>query len=266
VLRDVDLEQKRESLRAQIEVLDRPKWLERAQGATAEALASDRRRAQLNDEMRETEARLAKLNLTAPVDGVVVTPRVEDKVGVRLKPGDELCEIAQTGASRVRVAIDDWDLQDVAIGAPASLRLNAAPGRELKGRVISLAPASGLHQRFSPAVEPEKTRETDFLVIKAGATSSNAPARKLSEREKAEAASEKANTPFEAPIVRFDARIEIEADAEQLKPGMSGEVKIYGQKRTLGARAWRGLRNWFRSKIWWSALRSGGERLCAAPK
>jgi putative peptide zinc metalloprotease protein len=251
LLRDADLEQKRDALRSTIALLDRRIRLQRAQGATAESLADDRRREQLSQELAETEKRLAQLRLTAPADGVIVTRRVEDRAGVLLRPGDEFCEIAVTDAPRASVRVDDWDLQDVEINAPALLRLNAVPDRAIHGRVLSLAAASELHQRLSPASESEKRNEPGIFVVNASAVEPHVPAKKLSVREKAEAAAETATSPYEAPLTRFNVQIEIEAGAVEVKPGMSGEVKIYGRTRPLALTVWRSLRDWFRSKIWW---------------
>ncbi len=245
VLRDPDLEQKRESLRAQTAVLDRRVLIERAQGDTAEALAIERRRAQLGNEIAEVDAHLQQLNLMAPIDGVVVTPKLEDRLGAMLKPGAEFCELAGSGVPKVRLTIDDWDLQDVEAGAPAALRFNALSGRKIDGRVTSIAPASEIHKRLTQAAAGEQNP----VMINAGGPA--VPTRKLSVREQEEAAASKANTPFEAPLTRYEVLIEMSGDTSEIKPGMSGQVKIYGPNRPLGIRIWRSVRNWFRSQIWW---------------
>jgi hypothetical protein len=73
----------------------------------------------------------------------------------------------------------------------------------------------------------------------------------MSSRERAEATAAAATSPFEAPLTRFDALIEVEGDTAAIKPGMSGEVKIYGRNRPLGVRMLVGVRDWFRSEVWW---------------
>lgn len=253
VMRDLDLEQKRDSLRAEMALLDRQIMQQQAQGATAESLKARRHRDQITGALAETQARLEQLRIISPADGVVVTHKVSEKVGEMLKRGEEFCEIAGTGAARVRVVIDDWDLDDVRVGASASLRLNAAPELDVSGRVVTVAPASELHQRLSPVAvyekaNEEKANEQTMFALKTSPVKSGA-AKKLSEKEQAEAAA--ATSPFEAPLTRFVAVIAIEGATAAIKPGMSGQVKIYGNKRPLAASVWRGMRNWFRSKIWW---------------
>ena len=256
VMRNVDLEQKRDSLKARISVLERNMLIQRAQGDTAQAMESRRQQTQLGETLAETESRLSNLNLTAPVDGVVLTPRVEDKAGMMLREGDELCQIAKTGDLRARVVVDDWDLQDVEVGSPARLRLDAGTSGDLTGQVVSLAPASQLHQRLSPVAAREKQIEEENSAVKLAGFDGLAPTgtaakKKKSAREQAESAADEATSPFEAPLTRFDALIALEGSTESVKPGMSGDVKIYGPRRPLAVTVWQGFRDWFRSKVWW---------------
>jgi hypothetical protein len=173
-----------------------------------------------------------------------------------LKEGDQFCEIARSGAVQARIRVDDWDLEDVALGAPVTLWLNAAQGRTVSGYITSLAPASELHQRLSPSLAQDsasqkdaKTYSGEVTVVKASAGKAT-PKRKRSAREEAEASADEANSPFEAPLTRFDALIKIDADST-IKSGMSGEAKVYGPKRSLGVTIWRSMRDWFRSRVWW---------------
>jgi hypothetical protein len=57
--------------------------------------------------------------------------------------------------------------------------------------------------------------------------------RKKSAREQAESAADEATSPYEAPLVRFDALIELDGNNGNVKPGMSGDVKIYSRSRPL---------------------------------
>jgi multidrug resistance efflux pump len=256
VMQDRDLEEARNSLRSQIEVLDHSILAQRTQGAVAESLVAGRRRAQLSQQLANTEAQLARLNITAPEDGVIVTPKIEQKVGVMLKQGNEFCEIAKSGSVQARIRVDDWDLEDVVIGAPATLWLNATQGRTLKGHVTSLAPASELHQRLSPSSGQDATSNHDASTYSGEVTAVKVdvgrptPKKKRSAREEAEALADEATSPFEAPLTRFDALIEVGADP-MIRPGMSGEAKVYGPSRPMAVALWRGMSDWFRSRVWW---------------
>jgi hypothetical protein len=76
------------------------------------------------------------------------------------------------------------------------------------------------------------------------------PKKKRSAREEAEALADEATSPFDAPLTRFDAVIEVSTDPT-IRPGMSGEAKVYGPSRPMAVAVWRGMRDWFRSRVWW---------------
>ncbi|HKA21480.1 MAG TPA: efflux RND transporter periplasmic adaptor subunit [Blastocatellia bacterium] len=246
VMHDPDLEQKRNAIQAELSLLERQIVQKQAQGATAESLKDQRRREQIGRQLAETEARLDQLRITAPDNGVVVTRNVSDKIGQMLKQGEEFCELADVARIQARVIVDDWDLEDVRIGSRAALRLNSSPNLRVPGRVVTLSPASELHQRLSPLADFDKTAQQNITPTK-----TKVAGKKLSAREQAEAQSAAATSPFEAPLTRFEAVIEIDEATADVKPGMTGDIKIYGTKRPLAARVWRDVRDWFRSKIWW---------------
>jgi len=256
IMQDRNLEEQRDSLQSQIDVLDHSILAQSAQGAVAESLVAGHRRAQLNQQLANLETELTRLNITATEDGVIVTPKVEQKVGVMLKQGDQFCEIAKSGKVQARIRIDDWDLDDVAVGAPATLWLNAAQGHTLKGYVTSLAPASELHQRLSPSASQDAGGNRDAKAYSGEVTplkvSTGKPTvkKKRSAREEAEALADEATSPFDAPLTRFDAMIEVGTDPT-IRPGMSGEAKVYGPSRPMAVIIWRGMRDWFRSRVWW---------------
>jgi hypothetical protein len=85
--------------------------------------------------------------------------------------------------------------------------------------------------------------------VKVGAGKPTAK-KKRSAREEAEALADEATSPFEAPLTRFDAMIEVGTDP-MIKPGMSGEAKVYGASRPMAVTLWRVMRDWFRSRVWW---------------
>ena len=256
IMQDRDLEEQRNSLQSQIAVLDRSILAQSTQGAVAEALVAGHRRTQLSQQLANAEAQLDRLNIAASDDGVIITPKVEQKVGVMLKQGDQFCEIAKSGSVQARIRVDDWDLEDVAVGAPAKLWLNAAEGRTLNGHVTSLAPASELHQRLSPSAEQDIASNHDTMTYSGEVTTVKVGAgkpttkKKRSAREEAEALADEATSPFEAPLTRFDAMIEVGTDP-MIKPGMSGEAKVYGPSRPMAVTLWQGMRDWFRSRVWW---------------
>ncbi len=256
MLHDRDLDQQIASLRSQISILDHDILAQSTQGSVAESIVSARRRAQLTQELTNWESQLSRLNIIAPETGIVVTPKIEQKLGRMLKEGDEFCAIAKSGDVQARIRVDDWDLEDVTVGAPATLWVDALQGKTLNGRVKSLAPASELHQRLAPSSMESGATNFESITYSGEATQVKAnngrptPRKKRSAREEAEALADEATSPFEAPLTRFDALIELGSDSS-IKPGMSGEAKVFGPSRPLALSLWIGLRDWFRSRIWW---------------
>jgi multidrug resistance efflux pump len=80
------------------------------------------------------------LRLTARVSGLVVTPRVEERVGEHLDQGDALCEIARLDPVHVEVRLGEGDVGAIREGARSRLKVLAYPERQFHGRVIHIAP------------------------------------------------------------------------------------------------------------------------------
>ncbi len=91
----------------------------------------------LADQMARREDRLSP---TAPFPGVVLTPRLDERVGRAVAPGDTLCVLGNLATLRAAVLVDEQDLGILDAGAPVELRAEADPGRILRGRVEGIAP------------------------------------------------------------------------------------------------------------------------------
>jgi multidrug efflux pump subunit AcrA (membrane-fusion protein)/GAF domain-containing protein len=103
------------------------------------------------DYARSTEQ---DLRLTARVSGVVVTPRVEERVGEHLDQGDELCEIARLDPVHVEVQLGEGDVGAIGEGSRARLKVLAYPDRQFAGRVL----------RISPQGESQPGKSATFVV------------------------------------------------------------------------------------------------------
>ncbi len=97
------------------------------------------------DEMRAraawAEERLAVTRLRAPEAGIVVTPRLDERVGQLLAAGAELAVLAETSSLLVEVAISERDATLLADGQDVTLKMNAYPTRTFRGRVSRLGAA-----------------------------------------------------------------------------------------------------------------------------
>jgi RND family efflux transporter MFP subunit len=73
------------------------------------------------------EKRVNAAELNAPISGVVVTPKIEQKVGTMLAPGDAFCELVDQSHMAVTMNVPETDLPLLRAGNPVSLKLNALP-------------------------------------------------------------------------------------------------------------------------------------------
>jgi RND family efflux transporter MFP subunit len=81
------------------------------------------------------QQRVAAAQLRAPIAGIVVTSKVEEKTGTMLKPGDALCEVVEHNRMAAEMSVPETDLTLVRPGKHVSLKLNAYPTRTYEGLV-----------------------------------------------------------------------------------------------------------------------------------
>jgi RND family efflux transporter MFP subunit len=96
--------------------------------------------ARLNMDLHQAEVNLfqekvAKARLRASIQGVVVTPKVEEKTGKLLKVGEAFCELVDQDHLAVEMNVPETDISLVRTGAPVALKLNAFPTLTIRGTV-----------------------------------------------------------------------------------------------------------------------------------
>ena len=126
-----ELEQERGRLKV-IEAGNRPEAIA--------AMAQEVARAEA--ERQRLEGEIARLVLTAPHAGVVTTPRVWEKVGEYVKPGDLVAEVHTVDHLTAEIRVSERDIGEVQLGQRTSLRLRAYPNRTFLGTVTRIAPAA----------------------------------------------------------------------------------------------------------------------------
>lgn len=81
------------------------------------------------------QTRVADAQLRAPIPGVVVTPKVEEKAGTMLKPGEGFCEIVAQDHMAAEMSVEEADLGLVRTGRHVALKLNAFPTETFQGTI-----------------------------------------------------------------------------------------------------------------------------------
>ncbi len=88
----------------------------------------------------DVERKLAATTLTAPHAGTIITASPEQRIGEYVPAGGLVVEIAGDGGLVADVEVQESEIGDVEIGMPVEMRLTAFPDREVKGRVLEVAP------------------------------------------------------------------------------------------------------------------------------
>jgi len=93
-------------------------------------------RADMHQQQVEFEQqRVGESQLRAPIAGMVITAKVQDKTGSMLKPGDPFCEIVEADRMAVEMSVPENDLALVQPGKKVVVKLNAYPTTTFDGEV-----------------------------------------------------------------------------------------------------------------------------------
>lgn len=113
-------------------------------GARPEDIAmADADIAQLEAELAHLRSQEALLTLRSPIDGIVVTPHLSDKLQVLLKPGETFAEVEDLRSIVAEIALSASDpLAQIRVGNDIVLRPYSDPHVELRARVDHIREAA----------------------------------------------------------------------------------------------------------------------------
>jgi membrane fusion protein (multidrug efflux system) len=98
--------------------------------------------------LKLAELDLESTKIVAPIDGAVGD--LAARLGERIAPGERLLTLVPLSAVYVEANFKETQLTHMAAGQSVELKIDAFPGQTLKGRVDSLAPASGAEFSLLP--------------------------------------------------------------------------------------------------------------------
>ena len=152
----------------------------------------------------------SNLRLKSPIDGIVTTPRVEDRVGSFVTEGTELAEVADTRNMRARIYVSEYDMHKYHSGSLGRLRVEGMVGKwdagQMQVSAVSSETAPGLVDLTEfQGMRPPKFYEIDLVVTNS------------------------------------DGR---------LKPGMVGAARVYGRRRSLAGLVYREVADFAGRKVW----------------
>lgn len=104
--------------------------------------AAAQRIAQSRAQAERAQDVLGKTEITAPIDGVVSRLQVREGemvvIGIQNQPGTTLMTVSDLSAIDAEVKVAEADVLRVAVGQPATVTLEAIPGRRFTGRVVEV--------------------------------------------------------------------------------------------------------------------------------
>ncbi|MCI0445892.1 GAF domain-containing protein [bacterium] len=127
-----------EGYRAKRDVLSKEISRSESQGDSTTARLKRIEMDQVNREIDFSNHQLARTKLLSPVDGVIITPRIEEKIGHLVRKGEEFCEVADIRKVKAQVAVDESEISYLKNGQKISLKMNSYPTTKFYGTVTHL--------------------------------------------------------------------------------------------------------------------------------
>lgn len=143
-------EQELEGARAELSLLlagSRPEEIEEAK-AKLERLRAAR---DLLEYKRQTAT------VRSPIDGVILTPSMEQLAGAYLQFGDEICEIADKSVMEAEIAVPEKEMSDVALDQKVKIKAKGFPSLSFYGRVTEIA------QKADPGEKQNYVKVTSII-------------------------------------------------------------------------------------------------------
>ncbi len=92
------------------------------------------------------EEQLARTELAAPIDGIVISGDLSQKLGAPVERGEVLFEVAPLDRYRLVLQVDEHDIDFLRIGMGGQLSLTALPGERFAFTVARLTPVTSARE------------------------------------------------------------------------------------------------------------------------
>jgi len=172
------------------------------------AAVQDRER--LARQTEEITSEVAKFDLRSPISGVVLTPRVGDRLGTYLVEGTELVEVADLNTLRVRIYVSEHDMYKLRPNSYARLQIDGMFGLR-EARVMAVAPESA-------QIPPGLIDLTKYKGLR--------------------------------PPNFYVADLLLANPRGDLRSGMIGTARFYGKRSSLARLAWKNVTDFVGRKVW----------------
>ncbi len=167
-------------------------------------------RNRLAQQTQELGSQVASLELSSPISGVVLTPRLSDRLGAYVPAGTELVEVADLGIMRARIYVSEHDMYKLRVGSRASLQVEGIL-KKWNAQALAISPVS-------TEIDSGLKGQTQYQGMR--------------------------------PPNFYSAELLVANPDGRLKPGMSGTARVYGQRRSLAGFIWQEAMNFVGRKVW----------------
>lgn len=82
------------------------------------------------------------MRVVSPISGIVMTPKLKEKIGQHVKKGDLIAEVHELKTIKAEIAVSEKDIGDVKVGQRVVLRARGFPEKSFVGTVTEIAPAA----------------------------------------------------------------------------------------------------------------------------
>ncbi len=138
-LKDESYEAAWAEARAQLGIAESDIARARQEGNAGAVFDAEARRDQARARIALEEDRFRWTRLRAPASGVIMTPRIEERVGQLLPRGTEFCVVADVQSVTAEVAVPESDASLIRAGQRATLKFHPYPGRSFRANVERVA-------------------------------------------------------------------------------------------------------------------------------
>ena len=97
---------------------------------------------QAEAQLAMVDEQLARTDIVAPFDGVIVSGDLTQSLGAPLERGQVLFEVAPLDSYRVVLEVDERDIADVSVGQGGELVLSSMPGQRFPVTVEKITPVN----------------------------------------------------------------------------------------------------------------------------
>lgn len=115
----------------------------------ARAVAEGARIGRLNEELRYLETLERQLSVSSPVDGLIITPRLAEKVGRYFHKGELICVVVEPSVLEGEIVLPEQKVGRVKLGQTIALKARALPYQTFQAKVDRIAPVAEPGERQS---------------------------------------------------------------------------------------------------------------------